>query len=65
MIRGRREICEDYRCFDTDISLYPARDLLFYTSDIHGNLTDETADSGHAAGPGEFRRGGGHDDRTG
>ena len=32
------EICEDYRCFDTDISLYPARDLLFYTSDIHGNL---------------------------
>ena len=33
-----REICEDYRCFDTDISLYPARDLLFYTSDIHGNL---------------------------
>jgi len=33
-----REICEDYRCFDPDISFYPARDLLFYSSDIHGNL---------------------------
>ena len=33
-----REICEDYRCFDPDVMVYPARDLLFYSSDIHGNL---------------------------
>ena len=33
-----REIYEDYRCFDPEILLYPSRDLLFYSSDIHGNL---------------------------
>ena len=44
-----REICEDYRCFDTDISLYPARDLLFYTSDIHGNLLTKQRTDGTSA----------------
>lgn len=33
-----KEIYEDYRYFDPGVSLYPARDLLFYNSDIHGNL---------------------------
>lgn len=33
-----REIYEDYRCFDPRIYLYPAKDLLFYSSNIHGNL---------------------------
>ncbi len=33
-----RELYEDYRCFDPEAWLYPARDLLFYSSDIHGNL---------------------------
>ncbi len=33
-----REICDDYRGLGIDAALYPARDLLFYTSDIHGNL---------------------------
>lgn len=33
-----REIYEDYRCFNPEIYLYPAKDLLFYSSDIHGNL---------------------------
>ena len=33
-----REIYEDYRCFAPEGCLYPARDLLFYSSDIHGNL---------------------------
>ena len=33
-----RELYEDYRCFSPDVYLYPARDLLFYSSDIHGNL---------------------------
>lgn len=33
-----RELFEDYRTFDPAVYLYPARDLLFYSSDIHGNL---------------------------
>ena len=33
-----REIYEDYRTFDPAVFLYPAKDLLFYSSDIHGNL---------------------------
>ena len=33
-----RELWEDYRCFDPEALFYPARDLLFYNSDIHGNL---------------------------
>ena len=33
-----REIYEDLRFFDPDVWLYPARDLLFFSADIHGNL---------------------------
>ena len=33
-----KEIYEDFRCFRDDVWLYPARDLLFYSADIHGNL---------------------------
>jgi transcription-repair coupling factor (superfamily II helicase) len=33
-----KEIYEDFRCFRPDVWLYPAKDLLFYTADIHGNL---------------------------
>lgn len=33
-----REIYEDLRFFDRDVWLYPARDLLFFNADIHGNL---------------------------
>ncbi len=33
-----REIYDDFGCFRQDVWLYPARDLLFYTADIHGNL---------------------------
>lgn len=33
-----REIYEDFSYFDKNTWLYPARDLLFYSSDIHGNL---------------------------
>ena len=33
-----REIFDDFRCFRDDVWLYPAKDLLFYTADIHGNL---------------------------
>ena len=33
-----REICDDFRGLGMDVVFYPARDLLFYTSDIHGNL---------------------------
>ena len=33
-----REIYEDFCYFEKNTWLYPARDLLFYSSDIHGNL---------------------------
>ena len=33
-----KEIYEDFRCFNDRVWLYPARDLLFYNADIHGNL---------------------------
>lgn len=36
--RKAREIYEDYRFFDREILNYPAKDLLFYQSDIRGNL---------------------------
>ncbi len=32
-----REICEEYRFFDQNVSCFPAKDILFYQSDIHGN----------------------------
>ena len=33
-----KEIYEDFRNFTKDVWLYPAKDLLFYSADIHGNL---------------------------
>lgn len=33
-----KEIYDDFRCFEKNTWLYPARDLLFYSADIHGNL---------------------------
>ena len=33
-----REIYDDFKYFRPDVWLYPAKDLLFYSSDIHGNL---------------------------
>lgn len=33
-----KQLQEDYRFFDRDVLYYPAKDLLFYQSDIHGNL---------------------------
>ena len=33
-----REIYDDLRYFQPNTWLYPARDLLFYNADIHGNL---------------------------
>lgn len=33
-----RELYEDYRFFDREVINYPAKDLLFYQSDIRGNL---------------------------
>lgn len=32
------EIYEDYRFYDQNTYLYPAKDLIFYQADIHGNL---------------------------
>lgn len=33
-----REIYEDYKCFDENVVCYPAKDFIFYSADIHGNL---------------------------
>ncbi|MEY8391651.1 transcription-repair coupling factor [Lachnospiraceae bacterium 45-W7] len=33
-----RELYDNYRFFDRDVLYYPARDVLFYQSDIRGNL---------------------------
>lgn len=33
-----REIYEDYRFYDENTYLYPAKDMIFYQADIHGNL---------------------------
>ncbi|MCR5202969.1 MAG: transcription-repair coupling factor [Lachnospiraceae bacterium] len=34
-IRGR-EICDEYKMFDTEVLYYPAKDLCFYSVNIHG-----------------------------
>ena len=33
-----RELYDDFRYFEPDTWIYPAKDLLFYSADIHGNL---------------------------
>lgn len=33
-----KELYEDYRLYDPDVLLYPAKDLIFYQADIQGNL---------------------------
>ena len=36
--RSAKQIYEDYRFYDKNVYYYPARDLLFFQADIHGNL---------------------------
>lgn len=37
-----REIYEEYKFYDRNVMLYPAKDLIFFQADIHGNkLTEE------------------------
>ncbi len=31
-----KEIYEDYRLYDKNVFLYPAKDIIFYSADIHG-----------------------------
>lgn len=33
-----RNFYEDYKLYDPEVLLYPARDLIFYQADLHGNL---------------------------
>lgn len=41
-----RELYEDYRSVDKNVVLYPAKDFIFYSADIHGNqLTRERLDA--------------------
>ena len=38
-----KELMEDYRFYDRNVKVYPAKDLIFYQADIHGNqLLTET-----------------------
>ena len=32
-----KEICEDYRLYDQEVLYYPAKDVIFFSADIHGN----------------------------
>lgn len=32
-----REIFEEYKFYDRNVMLYPAKDLIFFQADIHGN----------------------------
>ena len=32
-----RELYEDYRFYDKEVYIYPAKDLIFFQADIHGN----------------------------
>jgi transcription-repair coupling factor (superfamily II helicase) len=32
-----KEIYEDYRLYEREVFLYPAKDVIFYSADIHGN----------------------------
>ena len=36
--RNAKEIYEDYSFYDKNVYFYPAKDLLFFQADIHGNL---------------------------
>lgn len=36
--RRAKEIYEDYRLYNKEVLFYPAKDLLFFQADIHGNL---------------------------
>ena len=31
-----KEIMEDYRMYDRNVMYYPAKDLIFYSADVHG-----------------------------
>ena len=33
------KLFDDYKFYDRDVFLYPAKDALFYYADVHGNLT--------------------------
>ena len=33
-----KELCENYRLFDKNVLFYPAKDLIFYSADVQGNL---------------------------
>lgn len=36
-----RELVEEYRFYEKDAAYFPAKDLLFYNADIHGNMIEQ------------------------
>ena len=39
-----KKLYEEYRFLNENTSYYPAKDLLFYSADIHGKQAGQTAD---------------------
>ena len=37
-----REIAEDYRMFDREVMYYPAKDVIFFSADVHGTSVQNT-----------------------
>lgn len=57
-----REIYDNYRCFDKDVLLFPARDLIFYSADIHSSLIVQQLNPGAGEDSLGKRRNHHHDD---
>ncbi len=47
-----KDIYEDYKLYDKNVMLYPAKDLIFYQADIHGNQLVKAGDGRQAADSG-------------
>ena len=45
-----KEIYEEYRFYDRNVMLYPAKDLIFFQADIHGNQLVQERDPAQSRG---------------
>ncbi len=43
-----KDLYEDYRFYDKRVYYYPAKDLLFFQADIHGNASNTSAHAGYS-----------------
>lgn len=47
-----KEIYADYQFFDRNVFYYPAKDIIFYNADIHGNLIGQPENGCYQANAG-------------